>query len=242
MVISTIAILILAAVLNFSSDMIPKVNDPDFMNETVTAIMLGFIPGIFGGGIFLSIFATAGITSDMLEKGNIDLLLSKPVSRMQLIAGKFLGNVLIVFANVAYAVIGIWLTASIIFNVWNFNFLLSIFTITYAFAVIYSLIMLITIMMRNSVLAMIISYLVFFILSPLLAARESIYPVIENNFLKGLIEVFYYITPQISELGKATVMIAGNLALDSYAPFAVSFLLMLLILTLSVIIFNKKDY
>ena len=63
----------------------------------VSKIELMIVSPLAGLCLLLAIFASASFIPIMLEKGNIDLLLSKPVSRSQLIWGKFWGGLLVVF-------------------------------------------------------------------------------------------------------------------------------------------------
>jgi ABC-2 type transport system permease protein len=145
------------------------------ISENIAEILkLIIVTPLFGGGLFLSIFSASSFIPHMLEKGNIDLLLSKPISRAQLILGKFLGGNLVVLLNIAYLVTGIWLLIGLKFGEWAPSFFLTILSISFAFATIYALIILIGILSRSSVLAMMISYLIFFILSPVLSNRDPI--------------------------------------------------------------------
>lgn len=214
----------------------------DPIAEIVKFFRISLIIPLFGLGLFLSIFSTSSFIPNMLEKGNIDLLLSKPVSRNQIIWGKFLGGSLVVFLNMAYLVLGIWLMIGFKFGDWDPAILASIFVITFTFAVLYSLIILIGIATRSSILAMMLTYLIFFVLSPVLSAREQIYNFLDNNFVEGLLDGLYYILPKTNELGEITANIASGAAIGDYQPILTSLLFMILSLTLSIIIFSKKDY
>ena len=61
--------------------------------------------------IFLGVFVAAGFITSLMEKGSIDLLLSKPVSRWTYITGRYVGAVVIILAEVAYLVFGLWIVA-----------------------------------------------------------------------------------------------------------------------------------
>jgi ABC-type transport system involved in multi-copper enzyme maturation permease subunit len=219
-----------------------KETEQQIINEILSGIKGMVVGPLFGGGLFLSIFSTAGIISYLLEKGNIDLFLSKPISRPQLILGKFFGGILIVFLNVAYVVVGIWLLIGLKFSNWEFSFLYSILTITFAFAVIYSLIILATVLTRSSVLALVLSYTIFFILSPVLAGRERIFEFTHNSTLKVIMDILHYFIPQTSELGTVSTVLAATGKIPDYEPVWTSLCLCILILIASITIFNKKDY
>ncbi len=197
---------------------------------------------LYGGGLFLSIFSVSSFIPNMLEKGSIDLLLSKPVSRNQIILGKFFGGSVMVLVNVAYLVIGIWFLIGLKFGDWGIGMFYAIITITFTFMVLYSLIILVGILTRSSILAMMITYLLFFIFSPILAARDNIYILFDNKFVEFIIDAIYYTLPKTQELGSITADLARGSGIEEMQPVLTSFLFMILTLGLAIITFNKKDY
>jgi len=94
--ISTFVIFVFALLFAFVSleDLVQVSNQnaplTSISSEVVKGLKLFIVAPLFGGGLFLSIFSAASFIPNMLEKGNIDLLISKPISRAQLILGKFL--------------------------------------------------------------------------------------------------------------------------------------------------------
>lgn len=225
-----------------SANSMPGSSTQEIMEQIIMGFKVGTISPLYGGALFLSIFSTAGIISSLLEKGNIDLFLSKPISRLQLLMGKFLGGLAIVFVNVAYVIVSLWIIIGVRFSIWSPEFLLSILLITFAFAVIYSLIILLTVMSRSSLLPLILSYMIFFILSPILAQRDSIYEMTGKKLLKVIMDGLHYIIPQTTELGRFAAVISIGKSAASYEPVITSFILMVLMLGGAITIFNKKDY
>ena len=219
-------------------------NNPtaEMASELVKGLKLLVVAPLFGGGLFLSIFSASSFIPNMLEKGNIDLLLSKPISRMQIILGKFLGGVLIVFFNIAFLIISLWILIGLKFSIWDLNFLYSILTITFTFAALYSLIIFIGILTQSSILAMMLTYLIFFILSPILNARDSIGMFISSKTLSTIMDVFYYIIPKTSELGSLTTELSMGYGISEWQPILTSLAFLILVLYASIIIFSKKDY
>lgn len=221
-----------------------SVNDfqPGMSGAISEALKMLIIAPLYGGGLFLSIFSAASFIPNMLEKGNIDLLLSKPVSRSQIIWGKFFGGFIVVLLNIAYLVGGLWLLLGFKFGVWDADLLSTIITISFTFAVLYSLIILIGILTKSSIFAMMVSYLIFFILSPLLASRGSLAALIDNSFVETILDALYYIVPQTSELGSITFSLATGSGVQDYQPIIVSSLFMILTIAAAIITFSKKDY
>lgn len=179
----------------------------------------------------------------MLEKGNIDLLLSKPVSRTEIILGKFAGGVLLIFFSLLYLIGFVWLILSSKSGFWHVPFLYSILWLTLSFAVIYSLIIFIGLLSHSSILSIIISLFLVFIICPILYFREeTIFSLINNDAAKFIINFFYYVLPKPTDINQiSTDIITGN-PVKSYMPVFSSVLFMLAALSASILYFKKKDY
>jgi len=195
-------------------------------------------------GLLLAIFASSSFIPIMLEKGNIDLLLSKPISRSQLLWGKYLGGLAVVFFNIALLIIGIWLSLSIKFDYYGYTFLWGILVITFTFAVLYSLIVLFGVLTRSSMLGMMFAYLIFLIISPLLNFLHNRMPgLITNEFWKNVIDFFYYIIPKTAELMNEVMhTLASGEEIISYQPIWSSLIFLAAMMGISMYVFNKKDF
>jgi len=206
------------------------------------ALQSGLIIYLFGGGLFLSIFSVSSFIPNMLERGTIDLLLSKPIERFEIILGKYLGGIVIVFANILYAVLCLWLIIGFKLDQWNFYFLLTSFSITFTFMVLYAMIIFTGVLTRSSILAMMVSYFIFFILSPMLVGRETLASLFDSNALLSVLTFFYYIIPQTADLGEICTALATGRFEFSFTPVFVSLGFIILNLAGCIFIFNKKDY
>jgi len=246
---SALAIIITAIVVSVLSDAALEssitVHDKNLvLDQIVTSIQLMITTPLISLCILLAIFSSASFVPNMLEKGNIDLLLSKPISRLQLLLGKYFGGLLVVFINVAFLVIGIWLVISLRFSIFNFAFLNIILSVTFTFAVLYSLIVLFGVITQGSMLGMMSAYFIFLILSPLLyAGRTKFGDVITSDFLKSVIDFFYYIIPKTSELiGNITVNLAVGEGIVDWQPVLTSLAFTIAVMWYAIFIFRKKDF
>lgn len=214
------------------------------VGQVVAALQLMIISPLSSLALLLAIFTCSSFVPVMLEKGNIDLLLSKPVSRMQMLTGKYLGGILVVFLNIAFLVIGVWLIISLKFDQWNYSFLWLIGTITFTFAVLYAVIVLLGVIAKSSVPGMMTAYFIFLIVSPLLSlAKDQMRMLFESDLLKGIIDTLYYIIPKTAELmGKLNFDLATGKGINDFQPIITSFLFLLLSFGYSIYLFNKKDF
>ncbi len=214
------------------------------VREIISGLELLIISPLAGLCLLLAIFSSASFVPIMLEKGTIDLLLSKPISRPQLLLGKYLGGLLVVFINILFLIVGVWLIISFKFSYWDFSFLFVSLTITFAFAVLYSIIVLFGVLTKNSILGMMIAYLIFIILSPLMQLyAEELNTFVESGVARTILDGLYYIIPQTAALmGKITADIASGHGITDYSPVITSFFLLVLVLSFSIFLFRKKDF
>jgi ABC-type transport system involved in multi-copper enzyme maturation permease subunit len=247
LIISALAIIIIALIFGLSSNVSITANANSRnipIDDVITMIETGIVKVLSGLCLLLAIFSSSSFVPVMLEKGNIDLLISKPVSREQLLLGKYLGGILVVFINIVFLIIGVWLIISIKFSYYNFSFLLIVFSITFTFAVLYSLIVLLGVITKGSTFGMMMAYFIYIILSQLLFNARGVFSnFITSKFLKGIIDVLYYIVPKTHELmGDITTNLALGKGIEDYQPILTSLAFLILTMGIAISIFRKKDF
>ncbi|MCB0721529.1 MAG: ABC transporter permease subunit [Ignavibacteriae bacterium] len=191
----------------------------------------------------LLIIMVSSFIPSMLEKGNIDLIISKPISRTNIVLGKFISTIIIVFLILTYLVGVIWLIVSLKTGVWHFTFLLSIIGFTFIFAVLYSLILLVGLISQNTIITILVNMLLFIPITGVLSNREHlIYTFITNGVVKGIIDFIYYILPKPWDMHDMMLKIIAGQPVDSWQPLITSSIFMVTMLALSIYYFKKKDY
>ncbi len=249
MIISAIVILglvIIASLISTDSLVqgVSVTTQKNFVMNVATTLQFIIISPLSSLCLLLAIFSSASFVPNMLEKGNIDLLLSKPVSRSQLLWGKYFGGILVVLINIAFLIVGVWLIISLKFSYWNFNILTVIIIITFTFAVLYAMIVFFGVLTQSSILGMMVAYLIFLVLSPLLHFfKNNMDSFIHSSFVKGIISFLYYVVPKTTELlGDLTKSLASGKGINDYQPVWTSALFLLLMMYLSTLAFRKKDF
>jgi ABC-type transport system involved in multi-copper enzyme maturation permease subunit len=203
--------------------------------ESAVAVLL------FTGGLFMSLFATSGLIPSLLQMGNIDLIISKPLSRWQILSGRFLGAVSIVAFNVFYLVIFSWLILSLKTGFWNWGFLLSGVMIVITYAILYALMVFLGIVTRSSAFSLMITYLILFF-SPLLLQRDQIYALLAGKFYGYLLDGLYHFLPKTSELGNITRLLVQGESINSWTPLWTSLFFGIFMLVFSSILFKRKNF
>ena len=167
----------------------------------ISRVEAGIAIFLYTVGLFFSVFATASLVPNMLAKGNIDWILSKPISREQLLAGRFLGALLIAGFNIFYLIIGSWLILSVKTGVWHFAFIKSGLLILIVFAVLYAFMSFLGVALQNSGIS-IMGVFLFVILGLEAFQSDVVYALISGQFLKTVLDGIYYLTPRAVEIGE----------------------------------------
>jgi ABC-type transport system involved in multi-copper enzyme maturation permease subunit len=194
--------------------------------------------------VFVGSFVTTGFITSLMEKGSIDLLLSKPVPRWVYITGRYTGAVLIILVEVAYLVFGLWLTAGLSLGSWSPTFLSSIFFITLTFAGIYALITLIGVLTRSSWFAIIIGLALSIVASIVVPIGEFLDRLLNGTESTGVLtviaKIFHYTIPSQGMGATLTKVLTGQPA--DYTPVFLTFGLALAYLALSCYAFSRKEF
>ena len=193
------------------------------------------------GGIFLAIFATGSLIPNMLEKGSVDLILSRPLARWQLLLGRYLGAVGLVAINVFYMTAGVWLIISVKIGFWHWPFLLSSVIIIIVFAILYAIMTFVGVTVRNSGVSMMAAWFVMFF-SPLLFERDKIYALLSKRIYQWILDGVYYLTPRTFELGNMTRAFVAGEPITNWMPLIQSLLVGTAFLTAAIVVFEKKDF
>jgi len=115
-------------------------------------------------GILIGVVITAFFIPNMLRKGTIDLLLAKPIHRTTLLIYKYIGGLTFVFLNSLVAVGGMWLAIGFRSGIWATGFLLTIFVLTFFFAVLYAVSALFSVLTRSAIVSILMTFAAWFLL------------------------------------------------------------------------------
>jgi ABC-type transport system involved in multi-copper enzyme maturation permease subunit len=150
------------------------------IQRPIQQVLAAFISLILGRlGVFIAILVTAAIVPHTFEPGAIDLLLSKPVSRMLLFLTKFVGGCVFILINASYLIVGLWIIAGVRFQVWAANLLLCIPVFLFLFAICYAVSAVAGLIWKNAIISVVLTIVFWMLCSGLGMARN----VIETLFL-----------------------------------------------------------
>ena len=191
---------------------------------SLESLVLGIemvVAGIcYWGSILLALFATAPLINALMEKGRVDLLLSKPISRLQILSSQVLGVVLVMTLLTTYLMGAIWLVMSTKSGIWNFQFLVAIAIVIVMFAVMYGVVLLISVNFNSTALALITTYGLI-IASIVLGFHDELAPQI-NLPWRHVYVTLYHILPNFSEMTMIVAQLTRGDAVESWYPLVSS--------------------
>ncbi len=106
--------------------------------DVVRGVHAGIAATLYVYGLILAVLASAGLIPTIFEPGRIELLLSKPVERIHILLGRYLGNILLVALNVFYPVLALWILFGAKTGIWTGSFLWSSILTVFIFCCVFS--------------------------------------------------------------------------------------------------------
>lgn len=207
----------------------------------VKRILGGVAAFLFTAGLFLSIFASAGLIPTVFEPGRIELLLSKPVSRVRLLLGRYAGTLAVIACNMFYLVLGVWMVLGLKTGIWEVSFLMAAVLAGFAFAVMLTVVLLVSVVSNSAVLATMVTYF-FLIMSPILAQHEKIAPLFRRQWARDLTKWLYYLFPKVFDMGNMSRLAMEGKGFESWMPLWSSAAFGVVMLSAGLWFFVRRDY
>ena len=200
---------------------------------------LAMVIGTFG--LFLALMATSTLFPTMLQKGSIDLLLCRPIPRWRVITARFLGGASIMAFNAAYLFIGVWAVLGLKAGVWNNSFPLSTILVIFAFVVLFSVVMIVSVITENGPAGLLAAFSML-IFSPVLAAHERITPAFSSELYRQVFRSLYWVLPKSAETIGAMRSLILERPLDINWVVGTSATFALVCYVATMVYFTRKDY
>jgi len=171
----------------------------------VAQIQTTLAGGLMTGVFLFGIIATASLLPDALEKGTVDMYLSRPMWRWELLLGKHLGATAVLGVTILGFMTGLWLVVGLRVGYWNHAVIPAALLITLIFLSLYALVVFLGVASRSTPVAILGTFLYYFILDGILESRErTLYLLSENGVYRAILDGLYYLFPQVSAM-QATV-------------------------------------
>lgn len=110
-----------------------------------------------GVTLIIAVVITAFFIPNLLRKGSVDLLISKPIGRSQLLVYKYIGGLIFIFLLSGVTISGVWLVMAARSGYWDPAFLLVIPAITFSFAILYAVSTVVAVFTRSAIASIIVT-------------------------------------------------------------------------------------
>jgi ABC-type transport system involved in multi-copper enzyme maturation permease subunit len=159
----------------------------------------------------------------MLEKGTIDLLLSKPISRPTLLGARYLGGLLIAGANLIYFVGGVGTILGFKTGVWNWGFMFSGLVMTAYFGSLLAFMVLFGIVFRSTTISMMMAAILFVVGGVVRIVHDNDWAMLITGpvarFLtRATVEGLYHVLPRSYAIGQLSTSLILHRPIDSWSP------------------------
>jgi ABC-2 type transport system permease protein len=218
------------------------------LEKLVLTFESGFSGFLYVIGTFLAIFATAHLVPRLQEKGTIDLYLSRPVGRVQLLLSRYVAGLVLAAANVFYLIGAMWIIVIWKTHVVHPQFLLSGVVIMFGIATLLAFAFLVGVVTSSTGVSIMTSFAVFFT-ALFLAGHDRIEAAVDSALSAQIIHVLWAVLPKILDLLRATVaMVSGDTAPEmireslTLMPFLSTATFGVVSLALASFLFKRKEF
>jgi len=218
------------------------------LDRLVIGFESGFSAFLYVVGTFLAIFATAHLTPRLQEKGTIDLYLSRPVGRVNLLASRYVAGMLLAASNVVYLVGAIWLIVAWKTRVFHPRFFLAALVILFAIAVLMAFSFAVGVLTSSTGVSIMATYAIFFF-SAIFAGHEKIEAAMAHDWQAAIVRGLYWVLPKTAELGRAAIALVGGGAVPramsgslTALPFTTTAAFGLACFAAAAWLFQRKDF
>jgi hypothetical protein len=226
--------------------------DMDQNSISIEKLVMGFETG-FSGFLyllctFLAIFATAHLVPRMQEKGTIDLYLSRPVGRVQLLLARYCAGLLLAASNVIYLMVSVWAIVAWKTGVMNARFLFAGAIIMLVIATLLAFAFLVGVITSSTAVSIMTTYGIF-LFSAALVGHDNYAAAVSKEWQAWLINGMYWVFPKTAELAQAVVAFVGGADLPERmtrvltpAPFLTTAAFGIGCLALASWLFTRKEF
>ena len=203
------------------------------------------VGAMFTVSLLFFIAACAGYFPAMLSSGAVDIVLSKPISRLKIFLGKYVGGItlfaaaIVAFNTLLYVGIGLRT------GVWHERIFLSLPLLIFTAMVLYAVLALIGTWSKSATMALILGYVLYLVVDSLVGVLLDFQPVFQElgwESVADFCSVLRTLTPNFGNLKDLAVGSVLNIPAFQVAPFITALAWLFICLGLGYWIFARRDY
>jgi len=218
----------------------------------IEQLVLGFESG-FSGFLyfictFLAIFATAHLVPRMQEKGTVDLYLSRPIARVNLLLSRYIAGLILAASNTFYLIGSMWLIVIWKTHVVHPRFLMAGVIIMFVVATLLAFAFLVGVVTSSTAVSIMTTYATFFF-GFMLVGHQRFAAAVSKEWQAAVINGLYWIFPKSAEMFGAVIAFVSDKALPRQlasaltpASFYSTAIFAIACLSLASWLFHRKEF
>jgi ABC-type transport system involved in multi-copper enzyme maturation permease subunit len=206
---------------------------------------MSLVGGIFSLSMILFLAACAGYYPAMLEAGAIDIVLAKPIDRLRVFLGKYVGGLALYAAAIAVTYLILFVGIGMRTGVWHAGIFLVMPLQIVAAAVLYAILAALGVVSRSSTLCLVVGlafYLVIDMIVGALITFEQMGAFTELPALEKISVVLRYTLPNFGMLKANAAASVLNIPVMQWQPFVVAAAWLVGALAFGYWRFSRTDY
>ena len=191
--------------------------------------------------VLLMLFGTAWQIPGYLQKGRVELALSKPIPRPTLASMKFISVFIVMSVILILGTVPIWIILSLRLGSFGTGFFGGLLFGMFDYLVLYGLIFSIGFLTRSGAVS-IIAYFGLKVIAGLLGNREIIYPYIGDSIWRLALDSLYHVLPKYSQFSDNYLSILTGWELTNFYAVWTTVVFTAALFALAVYVFNRRDF
>ncbi|HUR80747.1 MAG TPA: ABC transporter permease subunit [Thermoanaerobaculia bacterium] len=223
-------------------------NDSMSIEKLVLGFESGFSVFLYIICTFTAVFATAHLVPRMQDKGTVDLYLSRPVGRVQLLLSRYVAGMILAASNIIYLIGSVWLIVIWKTGVANGRFLMGGVIIFLMIAVLLAFAFLVGVITSSTAVSIMTTFAIF-LFGALMAGHEKFSAAVSTEWQSWIIESLYWIFPKSAEMGRTVFAFVGGakltegaVSIASPSAFITTAAFGIACLTLASWLFTRKEF
>jgi ABC-type transport system involved in multi-copper enzyme maturation permease subunit len=200
---------------------------------------------MFRISMLLFIAACAGYFPAMLGTGAVDIVLSKPLSRLKIYSARYFGGVALFTAAIVAFCSLLFVGVGLRTGIYHYRIFYAIPLLVFTAMLLYSLLALIGTVSRSATMAMVAGYVFYVVVDSLVSLLFTAQPVLERmgwESVATVIKVLRNVLPNFGHLNDMALASLLNVPSFDFSPFAVALVWLFGCFGLGYWIFNERDY
>jgi ABC-type transport system involved in multi-copper enzyme maturation permease subunit len=213
--------------------------------RAVEFFLMSIVSGVFSLSMVLFLAACAGYYPAMLEAGAIDIVLAKPIDRLRVFLGKYVGGLALYAAAIAITYALIFMGVGLRTGVWHLGIFLVMPMQVFAAAVLYAVLAALGVVSRSSTLCLVVGLFFYVVVDGIVAGlvgMQQMGAFVDFPALEKVSVMLRWGMPNFGLLKSNAAASVLNIPVMQWQPFLVAAAWLLAAIGFGYWRFSRTDY